>query len=257
MRERMRTFRAWTGVALCAFAGPMLADEAPGPATCEPVACSTTGESQSPIALESSQSSTLAAPARHYGTRVALILYNSGYGLRADLPAADLLLPGRTNTMQVDGGTYRLVEFHFHAPGEHIWPGNVRPPLELHLVHADANGDLAALGIPVVVRNGAGNAGFEQLLAQVPAGRGQRRSLPGFFNLAAFVAPTVPGLTYRYPGSLTTPPCSESVRWDVTDMSHPIVISPAQEIRYRAAFPRSACRPPQPLNGRVPLRIAP
>jgi carbonic anhydrase len=227
------------------------------PATCEPVACTTTGESQSPIPLEPSQSSALAAPVTRYGTHVALIAYNSGYGLRADLPAADLLLPSRTNTLQVDGGTYQLLEFHFHAPGEHVWPGNVRPALELHLVHADARGNLAVLGVPIVVRPGSSNVGFEQLLQQAPAQRGQRRSLPAFFNLAQFVAPALGGATFRYPGSLTTPPCSEGVRWNLTDMSRALVIAPTQETRYRAVFPQSSCRPLQPLNGRVPLRVAP
>lgn len=51
---------------------------------------------------------------------------------------------------------------------------------------------------------------------------------------------------YRYSGSLTTPPCTEGVRWHI--LTTPATVSTQQ----LAAFPfRMNARPVQPINGRV------
>ena len=57
--------------------------------------------------------------------------------------------------------------------------------------------------------------------------------------------------SYRYSGSLTTPPCSEGVRWII--MSTPIEASQAQIEALRAIISNNN-RPVQPLHGRA-LRI--
>ena len=54
--------------------------------------------------------------------------------------------------------------------------------------------------------------------------------------------------TYRYEGSLTTPPCSEGVKWLV--MTTPIEMSPEQVAQFRAIL-HGNNRPVQPLNGRT------
>jgi carbonic anhydrase len=56
--------------------------------------------------------------------------------------------------------------------------------------------------------------------------------------------------TYRYMGSLTTPTCSEGVRWMV--MERPIRVSRGQVEAFRRLFPFNS-RPVQPLNGRQPV----
>src|SRR5688572_17113438 len=57
---------------------------------------------------------------------------------------------------------------------------------------------------------------------------------------------------FRYAGSLTTPPCTEGVRWHV--LEQPIEMSNAQVNKFIRALNRSCClenaRPTQPLNGR-------
>jgi carbonic anhydrase len=59
------------------------------------------------------------------------------------------------------------------------------------------------------------------------------------------------GKQYRhYIGSLTTPPCSEGVRWIV--MNESIEMSPAQIEAFKAVFPHNA-RPVQPLEDRFLL----
>ena len=41
---------------------------------------------------------------------------------------------------------YRLLQFHFHAPSEHTINGK-SADMELHLVHQNAMGDLAVVGV--------------------------------------------------------------------------------------------------------------
>jgi carbonic anhydrase len=53
---------------------------------------------------------------------------------------------------------------------------------------------------------------------------------------------------YYYTGSLTTPPCTEGVRWVV--LRNPISIDQQQLEQYRAVLGRND-RPTQPLNGRL------
>ena len=52
---------------------------------------------------------------------------------------------------------------------------------------------------------------------------------------------------YSFEGSLTTPPCSESVRWFV--LESPATLSGGEIAAFARLYPMNA-RPPQPLNGR-------
>ena len=58
---------------------------------------------------------------------------------------------------------------------------------------------------------------------------------------------------FRYEGSLTTPPCSETVHWTV--MSTTITASPGQLAAFASLFPMNA-RPVQPLNRRYILKTS-
>ena len=60
-------------------------------------------------------------------------------------------------------------------------------------------------------------------------------------------APSRFGNYYRYDGSLTTPPCSEGVKWIV--LTTPIEMSEAQIAAFKAII-HDNNRPVQPLNGR-------
>ena len=56
---------------------------------------------------------------------------------------------------------------------------------------------------------------------------------------------------YYYQGSLTTPPCSEGVRWLI--MKEPIAMSIDQIAALKKAIGCDNNRPVQPINGRVVL----
>ena len=53
---------------------------------------------------------------------------------------------------------------------------------------------------------------------------------------------------YAYDGSLTTPPCTEGVKWYV--LSKPVGLSAGQLQAFRVLY-KGNFRPVQPLNGRV------
>jgi carbonic anhydrase len=59
--------------------------------------------------------------------------------------------------------------------------------------------------------------------------------------------------SYRYDGSLTTPPCSEGVKWVV--MTTPIQLSKEQVAAFTTII-RDNNRPVQALNGRTVLTDA-
>ena len=56
---------------------------------------------------------------------------------------------------------------------------------------------------------------------------------------------------YRYSGSLTTPPCSEGVRWIV--LREPMTVTREQLAAFRETFGVANNRPVQPINARSVL----
>jgi carbonic anhydrase len=54
--------------------------------------------------------------------------------------------------------------------------------------------------------------------------------------------------SFRYHGSLTTPPCTEGLTWVV--LTHPVRLSAGQIAAFRAAYDHNF-RPLQPLHGRT------
>jgi len=67
-------------------------------------------------------------------------------------------------------------------------------------------------------------------------------------NVDDFLPHSNKGLSYRYDGSLTTPPCSEGVKWMV--LKTPIQLS-AEQIGRFTAIVKGNNRPVQPLHHRV------
>jgi carbonic anhydrase len=145
--------------------------------------------------------------------------------------------------IEIDGVRYDLQQFHFHAPSEHTINGKLAEA-ELHLVHKSADGKLAVVGILIEV--GAENPAFKSTWDNLPVAKGPVQQLSMEVNAAAML-PAVQE-TYRYEGSLTTPPCTEGVKWNV--MVEPIEMSEAQLAAFTHIFEGNN-RPVQPLEGRT------
>ena len=87
---------------------------------------------------------------------------------------------------------------------------------------------------------------IETLWRNLPAEKEKEVSPPAVNINAAALLPATLGY-YTYTGSLTTPPCSEGVRWMVLKTPSPVS---AREVNvFATRYPNDA-RPVQPLNGR-------
>ena len=211
-------------------AGPAhWADLSPAFATCRD------GVSQSPVDLTGNTEPKPRDLAFQYVSS-PLAIVNNGHTIQANYAPGSVLIS--------DGKHYTLLQFHFHRLSEHTVDG--RPAdMEMHLVHRDADGNLAVVGVFLTV--GQHNEALHQVWANVPAEKSGKRLVDGVTVNAADLLPA--DLAYfSYTGSLTTPPCSESVRWFV--MKRPVEVSLEQLAMFAALFPDNA-RPTQPLNERT------
>jgi carbonic anhydrase len=160
-----------------------------------------TGKKQSPIDLSGAVRARLPVLMFNY-LATPFEVENTGHVVEVPYHSGSELVVG--------GDTYQLRQFHFHAPSEHTLNG--RPyPLEVHLVHADALGNNAVVGVLFEVAE-EGNALVEEIFANAPADEGTVE-VGGELNALSLLPNTRRYFTYS--GSLTTPPCSEGVRWFV------------------------------------------
>ena len=116
--------------------------------------------------------------------------------------------------------------------------------MEAHLVHQSAEGKLAV--VAVLLTEGIANAALGRVFKNLPQTEGSKKTLGANLS-AAELLPAARGY-FRYVGSLTTPPCSEGVRWQV--LKRPVEVSKAQIAAFRKLYNMNA-RPVQPLNDRT------
>jgi len=201
----------------------------------EYVLCSK-GNSQSPINIEKTNKSSLPLG----------INYHSGdFKIEKKQFTTKLIPLNHSNSINLRGKNYELIQFHFHTPSEHLLSGK-QSALEIHFVHKDANGSIAAIGILVNV--GAFNKEFQKVItSNVLSGEGQNGNIVTL-NLQSFIPNTSKKIVYK--GSLTTPPCTEGVTWIV--FKKPIQFSDKQIVFYQNLYYPSN-RSTQPINDRVLL----
>jgi carbonic anhydrase len=163
---------------------------------------------------------------------------NNGHTLQVTL--------GHANSLVTIGpDAYNLVQFHFHAPAEHTVDGRAYP-VELHFVHRNSAGQLAVVG--VFIEEGAENHALATLLAHRPQAQGEANATQVSLDPTALLPQD--RAYYAYAGSLTTPPCTQGVRWNV--LRTPIQAPPAQVAALREALGASS-RHVQALNQRTVL----
>lgn len=191
------------------------------------------GVNQSPINIESATDASLSKLQFDYQGKVISLL-NNGHTLQTSLEG--------NNTLTVDGKVFSLKQFHFHTPSENHVDGK-EYPLEAHFVHADKAGHLAV--VAVFFELGKANLDLAQLLATVPSANSDVAiKIP--FDADALLTNT--NDYYRFNGSLTTPPCSEGVRWLV--LKAPQTVSAEQVKLFNQAMGNNN-RPLQSLNARI------
>ena len=193
------------------------------------------GKHQSPIDLVNPTPEKLSPITYTYDSTTILNIQNTGHTIEVAYPEG--------NWIEVDGTRYQLLQFHFHAPSEHTVAGQPFA-MEMHLVHKSEEGNLAVVG--VFIESGRENAEFIPIWDQLPSTPGEPLHNEGVIFNAIDLLPGTRD-AYRYDGSLTTPPCSEEVKWIV--LTTPIEMSKAQISAFKAII-HDNNRPVQPLNGR-------
>lgn len=196
-----------------------------------------TGKNQSPVNLSGFIEADLQPIAFSYTTSSKEIL-NNGHTIQVNYVAG--------SKITVDNIDFELKQFHFHAPSENLIDGKSYP-LEGHLVHADKNGNLAVVAVMFV--EGDENKALSQVWAKMPQHADQNQALTNV---------DVTGLLptnrdyYRFNGSLTTPPCSEGVRWLV--MKNVVTVSKSQIEKFEHVMHHPNNRPVQATNARPVLK---
>jgi carbonic anhydrase len=178
-----------------------------------------TGTQQSPIALSLGNGLALNhVPKFNYNGSIAGNFYNWGYG-----PAFTIASNNEEEenvdytthpSFTYDNVTAYLKGWHIHAPADHSVGGD-RSKAELHLVHVDAKGHEVAV---MAIRLDPGNfnstffsqlppmIGFDQMQVEEPVSIEFQPLLESVLFFNEF---------WTYQGSLTSPPCTEGIRWFV------------------------------------------
>jgi carbonic anhydrase len=143
----------------------------------------------------------------------------------------------------IAGEHYDLVQLHFHRPSEETFQGH-HYSMVAHLVHKNAKGELAV--VAVQIHKGQENAFLKPIFDNFPAAGTQEKTVAGVSLDPGTFVPARHGY-YTYEGSLTTPPCSEGVRW--FELKTAVQASAAQLQAFALRYPHNA-RPTQALNGR-------
>lgn len=155
--------------------------------------------------------------------------------------------PGE-GSLTLDGKTYSLVQFHFHQPSEHL--ENSKPAaMEMHLVFADAS---KLLVVGRWVNEGSFNSTLDPIFSNLPQTVNDVHAVNDF-NLNSLLPSSME--SFRYTGSLTTPPFTEGVEW--INLAEPLEMSSSQIDAFETLFPEGNAREVQPLNGRIILTDVP
>jgi len=201
------------------------------------------GKMQSPIDIEKTAKIDLPELRAEFKPATLMIIHhehmadviNTGHSIQVNYTEGD--------TLKVGGEEFQLLQYHFHSPSEHT-VGGKHFPIEMHMVHKSANGKLAVVG--VFIEEGKHNSAFDPVWSNLPSSKSVQHHLEHVTVDVNQLLPTRK-TTYRYDGSLTTPPCSEGVKWIV--MTDPVQIS-AQQINAFRNVMKDNNRPVQPLNAR-------
>jgi carbonic anhydrase len=182
--------------------GPGFWGETPGWEAC---GGTTASARQSPIDIDHVVADPHLGPLQLQLHETPLALTNNGHTIEQEYE------PG--SSMTLDGLVYDLSQFHFHTLSEHTVAGQ-HAVMELHAVFADpASSNKAVVGM--LFQIGKGNKFIADLLANgLPRKSGEVVDVPSeAINLKDALTST--SRYYTYPGSLTTPPCTETVTWFV------------------------------------------
>ena len=193
------------------------------------------GKEQSPIDIRDARSEGL-PPIRFEYKPAILRIVNTGHTGQVNYPAGNIITIGSDR--------YELKQIHFHRPSEERIGGKAFD-MVIHFVHANMKNELAV--VSVLLQPGAASASLDRIFAAIPKAVNKEVEMKGTTINAADLLPRNTAY-YTYVGSLTTPPCSEGVKWFI--LKTPATVS-SEELKTFATFFELNARPVQALGARV------
>lgn len=159
---------------------------------------------------------------------------------------------GRTIVVHVNPGSYivangtryDLIQFEFRHPSEEAVKGRLTD-MSVQFMLKSAEGKIAILAVRMTENQDAPNAILATLFAQLPKRAGETLKINDLVNPGGLLPADRSYWTYI--GSLTTPPCTEGVRWFVLQQS--VTLSRTQFDNYASLFHINT-RPLQSPHGR-------
>ena len=194
------------------------------------------GKMQTPINIVATNDINLTPLNINYTTSSKNVI-NNGHTVQVNIQSG--------STLTIEGETYELKQFHFHTPSENNINGTSYP-LETHFVHATKDGKLAV--VAVMFKNGRANPILEKIWHKFPLKENKAVSIDLSSADIKSIMPSNKDY-YKFMGSLTTPPCSENVKWNVykTEMT----ISKKQVKEFYNIFGHTNNRALQNTNNRT------
>ena len=171
--------------------------------------------------------------------------YSTGASAPMELDSHVVFPPG--NKAIVDHKAFELQKMYLRIPSEHLINGRSFA-MEAQLLHMADDGDL--LMIALLFELGTRNVALAKMFESASS-TDDNEQRPAFQTKEFQPRELLPTSSsyYRYNGSLTTPPCTEGVRWIV--MKTPLVAEQNQIDDLEERLGDSNNRPPQPLNARL------
>ena len=199
-------------------------------------ACSV-GHVQSPIDIRGARLNKTLQPIEFHYIGGPVTLEHNGHTIVVHVDPGSYIIAG--------GVRYDLVQFHFHHPAEEAVKGKLTD-MDIHLVHKSADGKLAVVAIRLAEdRTTPPNAVLAALWPHLPTKAGDTEKITEIVNAGGLLPPDKGYWTYT--GSLTTPPCTEDVRWFILEQE--VTLSRDQLLAFAALFKVNS-RPLQDPHGR-------
>jgi carbonic anhydrase len=198
-------------------------------------ACSQ-GHEQSPVDIRGAHLDKSLAPLQFHFISGPVTLVNDGRTITVQV------YPG--STMLADDVTYELKNLTFHHPSENAVKGKLTD-MDAEMLFQSTDGKMAVVATRMLLDWGAPNATIAALWEHLPAKSGGSEKITDMVNPGG-VLPSDQGY-WTFMGSLSTPPCTEGVRWFVFE--DPIPVSRAQVSAFSDIFSMNT-RPLQDMHGR-------